>query len=178
MTRIGNNRRFIHMLIFFSLIVISFFFVPMYTGALSTTFEARCDACHVIEHDEISRTLAHKTIKCTNCHNISEFGPDLYSHNATTYECIYCHTQQASQFDRDAHDNFSKASNSTDIFAGRVEMCVACHSGMELEIEWHSYTELKITSTASAKGGWTLDYSGYGDNFNTSYRNYTYSNKT
>lgn len=82
------------------------FFVPMYTGA-TTNDEVRCDACHVQEQEEFSSTKVHTSLECTSCHNISDFGPDLYTHNATTLECDHCHIDQnETEFNGDAHSNF------------------------------------------------------------------------
>ncbi len=171
---IGNKRAVI--LLAFSLASFTApFFIPMYTGAVNTADEVRCDACHILEHDEFSRTVVHNTIKCTSCHTISEFAPDLYSHSATTFSCIYCHAEQnASRFNSDAHNNFSNASNATDIFTDNSEMCVACHTNIELEVEWHSYTGMNITSTVNLNGTWELYFhSIYGENVTTNYTNKT-----
>jgi hypothetical protein len=74
------------------LAILSFaFFLPLYTGAFTNSDFTRCDACHVQEKDEFSRTSPHKSMKCTSCHNISDFAPDLVSHNATTVACTNCH---------------------------------------------------------------------------------------
>lgn len=150
------------------------FFLASYTGALNSSDDfARCDACHIKEQDEFSRTKVHATIKCTSCHNISDFAPDLYSHNATTFECIYCHSEQnATKFSNDAHNNFSNASNASTIFTGMNEMCVACHTGIELEIEWHRYNGTKMNIMAGDKG-WEIEYLLFGDNVTTNYTNYT-----
>lgn len=169
-----ENRRAVILLAFSLVSVAAPLFVPMYTGAIGTADEVRCDACHIQEQDEFSRTTVHKTIKCTSCHNISEFAPDLYSHNATTFACIYCHTEQnASKFTSDAHNNFSNASNATNIFTDSNEMCVACHTYIELEVEWHSYKGMNITSIADISGIWSLNYSVHGENITTNYTNYT-----
>lgn len=177
--RIGNRKYLILIIAGLSLAAIEIL-APMYTGALTTSDDyTRCDACHIQEQDEFSRTKVHMTIQCTSCHNVSEFAPDLYSHNATTFACIYCHTaQNGTQFNNDAHNNFSNASNATNIFTGSSEMCVGCHTYIELEVEWHSYKGMNITSTASIDG-WSLDYSKHGDNVTTNYTNYTdFLNKT
>lgn len=176
---IGNRRKlFVLISIGIALAAIEFF-TPMYTGALKISDDVRCDACHVQEQDEFSRTMAHKTIKCTSCHNISDFAPDLYSHNATTFECVYCHTEQnATVFYNDAHNNFSNASNATNIFTGMNEMCLACHSNIELEIEWHRYNGTNMTVSA-VNGRWEITHSLFGENVTTNYTNYTdYLNKT
>ncbi len=116
----------------FGLIAITFFAVPVYTtmsvgSTEPTTIGAvRCDACHSSEQDEFSRTETHKTLDCNSCHYISEFGPNLYSHNSTTLECIYCHTGMENQFNNDAHTDGKK-------------MCNGCHSHVRLEIEKHTY---------------------------------------
>lgn len=176
--RIGNTHGFVLVSISFALIIISFFLIPQYTGAIDTTNKERCEACHVIEHDEISRGSVHTTIKCNNCHEIQEFMDDLYTHTATTFACIYCHTEQADQFGNDSHNNFSNASNASDIFTENNEMCVACHTGIELEIEWHRYNGTNLSVSATGKG-WVLDYSLFGDNVTTNHTNYTdYLNNT
>ena len=176
---IGKNRRFILISISFFIITVSFFVVPMYTGAVNTGDEVRCSACHVSENDEFSRSAVHNTIKCTSCHTISDFGPDLYSHNATTFACIFCHTEQsATQFYDDAHNNFSNASNATNIFTGSNEMCVACHTRIELETEWHRYNGTNITASI-VNGTWEISISLFGDNVTTNYTNYSdYLNET
>ncbi len=155
------------------------FSLPMYTGAFDNPDFVRCDGCHIQERYEFTRAGVHKTIKCTSCHNVSDFGPDLYSHNATTHECSYCHIEQnAPQFYNDAHNNFSNASNATNIFTGRNEMCVACHSSIELEIEWHRYNGTNMAVSA-VNGRWEITHSLFGENVTTNYTNYTdYLNKT
>lgn len=172
---IMDNKRALVLLAFSLASVTASLFVPMYTGALTASDDyARCDACHIQEQDEFSRTRAHMTIQCTNCHTVSEFAPDLYSHNATTFACTYCHTEQnATQFNNDAHNNFSNASNATSIFTESNEMCVGCHTYIEMEVEWHSYKGMNITSAVNINGAWSLDYSKYGDNVTTNYTNYT-----
>ena len=176
----GNSRKLLILIsISFAIVAIEFF-SPLYTGAINTSDDyTRCDACHIMEHDEFSRTGVHKTIKCTNCHNITDFAPDLYSHNATTFACIYCHiAQNASQFNNDAHNNFSNASNASNIFTGSNEMCVACHTHIELEIEWHRANGTNMTVSA-INGRWEINYSLFGENVTTNYTNYTRdSNKT
>ncbi len=176
---IGNKRKLILLSVGIASVMLAFS-LSMYTGAFTDAEYTRCDACHIQEHDEFSRTKVHKTIQCTSCHNISDFAPDLYSHNATTYECSYCHIEQnATQFYNDAHTNFSNASNATNIFTGRNEMCVACHSGIELAVVWHSYKGMNFTSTINENGKWNVDYSLYGENITTNYTNYSdYLNKT
>lgn len=172
---IGNNHKLLLLIsISFAIVVIKFF-SPLYTGAISTSDDyTRCDACHIMEHDEFSRTSVHMSLQCTNCHNITDFAPDLYSHNATTFACIYCHTaQNANQFNNDAHNNFSNASNATNIFTGTNEMCIACHTQIELEVEWHSHKGMNINATINQNGTWSLGYSIHGDNVSTNYTNYT-----
>ncbi len=148
-------------------------------GAFTDSDFARCDACHVQVGDEFSRTVIHKSMKCTSCHNVSDFAPDLYTHNATTVECTYCHDEtNASQFSNDAHYNFQSASINSSIFVGRNEMCVACHTAIDLEIEWHSYKSMDMT-VLSRKGFWEMQFSVSGDDKNISYTNYTdYLNST
>lgn len=170
---IGNRRKLILLSMGIASVVLSFS-LPIYTGALTTSDGVRCGACHVLEQDEFSRTDVHKTIECTSCHNISDFAPDLYSHNATTFECTYCHIEQnATQFYSDAHSNFSNASNASNIFTGSNEMCVACHTRIELEFEWHRYNGTNITAVLSVNGTWSLNFSKYGENVTTNYTNNT-----
>lgn len=177
--RIGTNRKII--LLSLGLVSLVFaFFLPIYTGAFTDSDFTRCDACHVREGDEISRSQSHKSIKCTSCHNVSDFAPDLYSHNATTAECIYCHyLQNSTQFIGDAHDNFSNASFNSSIMTGRNEMCVACHTAIDLEIEWHSYKGMNLT-VSSLGGAWEMQFTSVsGDNKTIIYNNYTdYLNRT
>lgn len=179
--RIGKNHRLLLLIsISFAIFVIEFF-SPLYTGAINTSDDfVRCDECHVQEPDEFSRSSVHKSIKCTNCHNVTDFAPDLYSHNATTFACIYCHTaQNSTQFNDDAHNNFSNASNATNIFTGSNEMCVSCHTYIELEVEWHSYKWMNITAAINQNGTWSMNYSARGDNVSINYTNYTdYLNST
>lgn len=163
-----------------SLSILGFaFFLPLYTSAFTNSDFTRCDACHVQVGDELSRTVYHKSLKCTSCHNVTDFAPDLYTHNATTYECNYCHDNtNASQFTNDAHSNFQNASVNSSIFAGRNEMCVSCHTAIDLEIEWHSRKSMDMT-ILSRKGFWELQFSVSGDTKNTTYSNYTdYLNRT
>lgn len=176
--RIGTNRKII--LLSLGLAVLSFaFFLPIYTGAFTNSDFTRCDACHVQEEDEFSRTAVHKTIKCSSCHNVSDFAPDLYSHNVTTAECTWCHDEtNETQFYDDAHNNFSNASFNSSILTGRNEMCVACHTGMDLETEFHSYNSLNIT-VSSYGGFWEMQFRPIGDNVSINYSNYTdYLNRT
>lgn len=179
--RIGNNHKLLLLIsISFAIVAIEFF-SPVYTSAINTSDDfTRCDACHVQEHEEFLHSSVHNSIKCANCHNITEFAPDLYSHNATTFECIYCHADQnASRFNNDAHNNFSNASNATNILRGSNEMCVACHTGIELEVEWHSYKWMNITAAINQNGTWSMNYSARGDNVSINYTNYTdYLNST
>ena len=172
--RIGKNNGFILVSISLALILISFFYIPQYTGAIDTTNQERCDACHVVEHDEFSRSNVHTTIQCNNCHEIQEFMDDLYTHTATTFACTYCHSDQnGTAFYNDAHDNFSNASNATDLFTESNEMCVGCHSAIELEIEWHRYNGTNMTVSATG-AGWEINYIFmFGDNVTTSHTNYT-----
>ncbi len=176
--RIGTNRKII--LLSLGLAILGFaFFLPLYTGAFTNSDFTRCDACHVQEGDEFSRTALHKSIKCTSCHNVSDFAPDLFSHNATTAECTWCHDEtNATQFVGDAHSNFQNASFNSSIFTGRNEMCVACHTAIDLETEFHSYKSLNMT-VSSRKGFWEMQFSVFGDNKTMSYSNYTdYLNST
>ncbi len=177
--RIGTNRKII--LLSLGLAILGFaFFLPLYTGAFTNSDFTRCDACHVREEDEFSRTGPHKSIKCTSCHNVSDFAPDLYSHNATTVECTWCHDEtNATQFIGDAHTNFQNASFNSSIFVGRNEMCVSCHTAIDLEIEWHSYKGMNMT-VSSRRGFWETQFSSVsGDNRTISYSNYTdYLNST
>ncbi len=136
----------------FALAAASFYVpMPMLTGALKTSDDyTRCDACHVQELEELSKSVVHKTLKCTSCHNISDFAPDLYSHNSTTFECTYCHVEQnASNFYNDAHKNFPNAGNAT--------MCITCHSRAEVDIEEHRYNSMNI-SVSAFKGRWELTH--------------------
>ncbi|MDD5474776.1 MAG: hypothetical protein PHU34_11625 [Candidatus Methanoperedens sp.] len=177
---IGHKRKLIILSIGIASVLLAFS-APMYTSASKDSDYVRCDACHIQENDEFYHTRVHTTLQCTSCHNISDFASDLYSHNATTYECIYCHTEHNStKFYTDAHNNFSNASNATNIFRGSNEMCVACHSGIDLVVEWHSYTGMNITSAIDSNGAWSLNYSSlHGENITTNYTNYTdYLNKT
>ncbi len=122
---------------------------PIHAGTLKNSDNyIRCDDCHVQQQEEFSRSVVHKTIKCTGCHTISDFGPDLYSHNATTFECIYCHTRQnATQFYNDAHkDNGSS-----------TKMCIACHSNIEFKIELHRYNSTNLTVSA-VNGKWAITH--------------------
>lgn len=178
--RIGSTRGFILVSISFTLITLSLFLIPMYTGAIDTTNKERCDACHVIENDEFSRSGVHNTIRCSSCHKIDEFMGDLYTHTATTFACIYCHiNQNDTAFYNDAHNNFSNASNASDIFTGQNEMCIACHTGIDLKIEWHRYNGTNMEVSASRKG-WVIKYTSlFGDNVTTNQSNYTdYLNST
>ncbi len=87
---IGKNNRHILMFITFIIILFSFFFVPALTKSPEYVYEGRCDACHTQAQDAFANVEPPKDIKCTNCHAISEFGPDLYTHTATTFDCIQC----------------------------------------------------------------------------------------
>lgn len=177
--RIGTNRKII--LLSLGLAAIGFaFFLPIYTGAFRNSDFARCDACHVQEGDEISRTVYHKSIECIGCHNVSDFAPDLFSHNATTVECIYCHDWlNSTKFSGDAHANFSNESFNSTIFTGRNEMCVACHTGIDLEMEFHRYNGTNLI-VSSRNGDWEMQYSSvFGDSVYINYSNYTdYLNST
>lgn len=175
---VQNPRKLL--LLSISLILVMFaFFYPMFTSAFIYNDSARCDACHVQENDEFSRTGPHKDLECTSCHIVTDFGPDLYSHNATTFECIECHTEQNETiFPNDAHYNFSNASNDSAIFKGRNEMCIACHTYIDLEIEWHKYEGMDMIISVS-RGDWDVKFKQYGDNKRINYTNYTdYWNET
>jgi hypothetical protein len=145
--------------------VLSFvFFLPLQSGAYTDPDFIRCDACHVKTVDEFSRTVLHKSLKCTSCHNVTDFAPDLYSHNATTVECTYCHNEtNASQFINDVHIDLQNASSNSSIFSGRNEMCNSCHTAVDLEVEWHSYKGMNMT-VSSRKGFWEMQFSISGDN--------------
>jgi len=175
----GNHIKLILLSISIAAAGISFFFGYMYTGAI-TNDEVRCDACHVQEQDELSHSKVHTSLQCTGCHNISDFGHDLYTHNSTTLACDYCHiNQNAAEFEIDAHYNFSLASNASDIFTGRNEMCIACHTGIDLVVIWHSYTTMTLTNTINPDGTWKMDFSVHGENVTSNITNYSdYLNKT
>lgn len=174
----GNHFRLIFVSISIAGVGISLFFVPMYTGAI-TNDEVRCDACHVQEQEELSRSKVHTSLECTSCHNISDFGPDLYTHNATTLECDYCHIDQnATEFKNDAHSNFFSASNISDIFTDKNEKCMVCHSGIDLVVAQHSYISMDLTNKINADGAWKVDYSVHAGNVTTYVTNYSdYLNK-
>lgn len=78
------------MFITFVIVLFSFFFVPALTKSSDFVYEGRCDACHTQAQDAFANVEPPRDIKCTNCHAISEFGPDLYTHTATTFDCIQC----------------------------------------------------------------------------------------
>ena len=176
--RIGTNRKII--LLSLSLAALGFaFFLPVYTGAFTNSDFTRCDACHVQVGDEFSRTAIHKSIRCTSCHNVTDFAPDLYSHNTTTAECTWCHNEtNATQFIGDAHSNFQNASFNSSIFVGRNEMCVACHTAIDLETEFHSYKSMDMI-ISSHGGSWETQFYVSGDTKTINYTNYTdYLNNT
>lgn len=145
---IGASQKLILVSIGFVLAASSFYVpAPMLTSALQTSDDyTRCDVCHVQEQEEFSHTDSHKTLKCTSCHNVTDFAPDLYSHNSTTFECIYCHVN-ASNFYNDAHNNFPDASNSS--------ACIACHSRAKFGIEWQRKSGMNIAVSA-ASGRWEI----------------------
>ena len=155
------------------------FFLPIQTGAFTNPDFTRCDACHVQVGDELSRSAYHKSLTCTSCHNVTDFAPDLYSHNVTNAECTFCHNEtNASQFINDAHSEFQNGSSSSPIFSGRNEMCIACHTAIELEIEWHSYKAMNMI-VSSSRGDWETQFSVSGDEKSINYTNYTdYINNT
>ncbi len=91
-------------------IAFSFIIVPIYTKSQGSD-EARCEACRVIEADELARAEIHKLLTCSSCHTISDFGHDLYTHNATTEECVSCHTSEMGRIGQDAHSKLQNASS-------------------------------------------------------------------
>lgn len=116
-------------------LVVNTFSLPANEGVIKTSDDyANCAACHPAEAEEFSsNTGPHKTLECTSCHNISDFAPDLYSHNATTFECSYCHPEQnASRFYDEAHDNFSNA------------LCIGCHTNIEFVTDWQPYNSMNM----------------------------------
>ncbi len=127
----------------FASIEASFFAAPVYTA--SNTTEARCDACHIDEHDQFSISQVHRTLTCTDCHNISGFGGDLYSHNVTTLECVYCHTGVMNEFYYDAHHDFSRFNTSSYNFTGNNGVCDSCHSGFKPVIERQKHNGINMT---------------------------------
>ncbi len=155
------------------------FFLPLYTGAFTNSDFTRCDGCHVQAADDFSRSAYHKSIKCTSCHNVTDFAPDLYSHNVTTAECTWCHNEtNSTEFIGDAHSDFQNASFNSSIFAGRNEMCVACHTAIDLEVEWHNYKGMNM-EVSSQNEGWKMQFSVSGDIKSVNYSNYTdYLNNT
>lgn len=155
-----------------AMIAITLMATPTYTASVGAQGEVRCDACHVIEKEEFSRSPVHRTLECTGCHAISDFGADRYSHNATTSECIWCHMEAASGMNNDAHGRLYEAGNGSDIFTGSNEACNACHSGIELEIEKHSYTGMSI-DVMGADGENRIELSPTGENISVNYVNYT-----
>lgn len=84
------KNRLILMFITFVIILFSFILVPTLTKSSDFYYEGRCDACHTQAQDAFANVEPPRDIKCTNCHAISEFGPDLYTHTATTFDCIQC----------------------------------------------------------------------------------------
>ena len=126
-------------LISLTLFSISFIFVPSQfpvisteTSAIQSSFVARCDACHPSEVEEFSYTPIHNTLICVNCHIISEFNDDLYSHNATTFDCIFCHTDQDREYSNDSHMKQEK-------------LCNGCHSHVKLEIKMDIYPGMNMS---------------------------------
>ena len=133
----------------FASIEASFFAAPVYTVANNTT-EARCDACHVAEQDQFSITKVHRTLTCTDCHNISGFGSYLYSHNTTTLECVHCHTGVMNGFYNDAHHDFSGFNTSSYNFTGNNSVCNSCHSGFKPVIEHQKYNGINMTVSVAS----------------------------
>jgi hypothetical protein len=133
-------------------IAINLFYLPANKSLIKTSNDyANCNACHTVETEEfLSNTGPHRTLECTSCHNISDFAPDLYSHNATTFECSYCHTgQNASLFYDEAHNNFSN------------ELCIECHTNIEFITDWQPYKSTNLN--ASNHGGlWEINFTSVG----------------
>lgn len=142
-------------------VALSVIIAPIYTKSQSSD-EVRCDACHVIQADELVRTEIHKMLTCSSCHTISDFGPDLYTHNATTEECVSCHTSEMGRISQDAHSNLQNASNTSNALKTKNEACVICHTGAGVDIEWHSYNYLIMNAT-KMNGTWQVNYSRYGE---------------
>lgn len=88
--RIGINHGHLLVYITFLLILISFVFIPAFVKSPNFVYEGRCDACHVQAQDDFINVEPPRDIKCTKCHTISEFGPDLYTHTAITFDCVQC----------------------------------------------------------------------------------------
>ncbi len=134
------------------IIGINTFYLPATEGAIKNSGDyADCKACHIEEAEEFqSNTGPHKTLECTGCHNISDFAPDLYSHNTTTLECSYCHPEQnSSRFFDEAHDNFSNA------------LCIGCHTNIEFTTDWQSNKSTNVN--ASNHGGlWEINFTSIG----------------
>jgi hypothetical protein len=135
-------------LLFISItIVINTFYLPANEGVKTSDDYVDCSTCHLVEAEEFhSNTGPHRTLECTSCHNISDFAPDLYSHNATTFECSYCHPEQnASRFYDEAHNNFSNA------------LCIGCHTNIEFITDWQPYRSTSLN--ASNHGGlWEINF--------------------
>lgn len=169
--RIGKKHTLFLCLTGILVIAFSFIIVPIYTKSQGSD-EARCDACHVIEADELARAEIHKLLTCSSCHTISDFGSDLYTHDATTEECVSCHTSEMGRISKDAHSKLQNASNESNALKTKNEACVICHTRVGVDIEWHSYTKLIINATKT-NGTWHVNYSRYGENITNITKNNT-----
>ena len=128
-------------------------FIPMSNGAIKTVFDAaRCDACHSEIQEEFSRSKVHKTLECSSCHHISEFGPDLSSHYAITADCIDCHADLENEFNNEAH-----------IDGKKTRMCSGCHTHVRLKIEKRVYNGTDNT-ISYINGSWEINSSLSGEN--------------
>ncbi len=133
----------------FASIEASFFVAPVYTSTSNTTI-ARCDACHVDVQGQFSITRVHRALTCTDCHSISEFGPDLYSHNATTLECIHCHAGVMNGFHNDAHSDFSGFDTGPYNFTGSNGVCDSCHCGFKPVTGSKKYNGINMTVSVAS----------------------------
>lgn len=155
-----------------AMIAVTLIATPSYTASVGAQGEVRCGACHVVEQEEFSKSAVHKTLECTGCHAISDFGADRYSHNATTFECIWCHMEAASGMKNDAHGRLYLAGNESDIFTGSNEACIACHTSIELEIEEHKRTGINL-EVSYAYGESRIGMLPSGENVSVTYVNNT-----
>ncbi|MFP3945790.1 MAG: hypothetical protein ACLFVI_02700, partial [Archaeoglobaceae archaeon] len=123
-----------------------------------------CQKCHADVAEEFKSPLNHHPgpgesyaiwEACVFCHQVEPLYPGDVNqgegyHAAALVPCDYCHWEEANAFENDPHKPFVESAENEDLMTNGTEACVACHTHVQVEINFTWRTHMTFGYTANA----------------------------
>ncbi|MFO7967509.1 MAG: hypothetical protein R6U44_07920 [Archaeoglobaceae archaeon] len=122
-----------------------------------------CQKCHADVAEEFKSPMNHHPPgdvqpiweACVFCHQVEPLYPGDVNqgegyHAAALVPCDYCHWEEANAFENDPHKPFVESAENENMMTNGTEACVACHTHVQVEINFTWRTHMTFGYTANA----------------------------